>query len=371
MKKIKKPLVTLAVIFFLLLAIHPKTTEFVKAKTNNGHQDVQLLKEIELPHSSQIIYEKFNDGVLQYWDGVLYFHDMKGQQRWTKLIGAINPLIKTANNNVYILDNNKKQLTRLGIDGEEIYKLVLEKSIFNYNINKGQHVLLQIEDDNTPFNKILILSPKGEKIGEVAVGEGSIMSFSMDSYRSHIYIHTVTTTNNKIENNLIKYDNKGKLISLENLQDKLLMDYYYEDKAGLVMIFENAVRAIDDNREIKWEFPTGRIKLLLHQPENFTIINTSDTDKSGIIYGKSPDMLKVISNSGELISESILEGEPKGIDVHENDIILFTNRTLYIGNKNGGWGTEYKYTKDIEKAFVFPQGHIVIISKERISFLKF
>lgn len=364
-------MIILAVIFVLLLSIHPKTADLVNARIKNGDKDMQLLNEIELPHSSQIIYEKFNDGILQYWDGILYYHDMRGQQRWAKPIGAINPLIKTTNNNIYIMDNNKMQLTRLGEDGEEVYKLLLEKSIFNYNVNKEQHVLIQIEDNSTPFSKLLILNPKGEKAGEIEVGEGRIMSFFMDTNRNQAYIHTVTTANNKIENNLIIYDSKGRLISLENLQDRLLMDYFYEDKEGLVMIFEDAVKTIDDNREIKWETPTGKIKLLHRQPEKYILLNTNDTDKSGIIYGKSPDKLKVISNSGELLRESILEVEPKGIDAYEDEIIYYTDRTLYIGNKKGNWGTEYKYTKDIEKAFVFQQGHVVLISKGKVSFLKF
>lgn len=371
MKKSKKTLLILSVVIILLLAIHPKTKELISAKSSRDYQAVQLHKEIDMPQGSQAIYEKFLDGVLQYWDGVLYFYDKKGQQRWSKSMRATDPLIRTAGSNVYVLDNTNKQLTRLREDGKEAYKLALEKKIFNYSVSLGQYALLQPEVDDAPLNKILILSPKGDIIGEIAVGEGKIMSFYMDSYKNQIHIHNVIVSGNKAESNIIKYDSRGNLISLQNLGEELLMFYNYEDEAGLVLAFENALLAIDDSGKAKWELPTGRIRLLHHQPEYFIVINTSGAGKSGIIYGKSPDMLKVISKSGKLISESVLEVEPKGVDSFENDIIFFTDRSLYMGIKNNSWSIEYKYTKDIEKAFVFSQGHVILISKAGISFLKF
>ena len=370
MQKRKKTIFIL-VIILLFLVMNPRTLEYLNTKLVNSRGDMLALKEIELPHSSQIIYEKFNNGVLQYWDGILYYHDMTGEQLWTVHLGVINPIVKTANNSIYIMDNNKKQLTRLNKNGETIYRSILDKTIYNFSVSNNHNVLLQEAQEETPFRYLIILNSEGKKTGEISSGDGKIMRILIDSTSNQILIHTLNTSNNRLENNLLQYDLRGRLLSLESLEDRVLLDYFYEGKGNLVLIFEEGISAIDKNKNIKWEISTERIKNTHKQAGEYLVIYNSNTQKSGIIYGKSPEKLQVISETGEVLGETILKEKPLGIDSNKGDLVYYSNRTIYVGNKKGEWTTEFKYNSDIEKAFIFPQKHIVIITKEKLSFLKF
>ena len=366
----KSTIAILIVILALVLIMNPRSLEYFNTKLVNAKSDMVILKEIELPHSSQISFEKFNNGVLQYWDGILYFHDISGGQLWTLHLGVINPILKTSSNSIYVVDNNKKQIIRLNKDGEIIYRSILERNIYDFSVNNSDYVLLHQTQENTPYRYILILNGEGKKNNEIVLSDVEIMRSKIDN-SNQILIHTISTINNKIENNLQQYDLKGKLLSLDNLEDKLLLDFYYESKGNLILVFEDGVKAVDKSKSTKWEASTEPIKIIHKQIGEYIAIYNSDSQKSGIVYGKSPDKLNVINESGSTLSESILKERPIGIDSNKNEIIYYSNRSLYIGNKKGEWTTEYKYNSDIEKAFVYPQKYVIVITKEKLSFLKF
>jgi len=366
----KKTIAIIIIILALVLIMNPRSLEYFNTKLVNSKSDMVILKEIELPHSSQIAYEKFNNGVLQYWDGILYFHDMSGQQIWTLHLGVINPILKTSGNSIYVVDNNKKQITRVSKDGELVYKSIIERNIYDFSVNNSEYVLLHQIQENTPYRYLLLLNGEGKKTNEIVLSDVEIMKAKVDS-SNQILIHTISTVNNKIENNLQQYDIKGKLLSLDSLEDKLLLDFYYESRGNLILVFEDGIKAVDKNKGIKWETKTEPIKIIHKQIGEYIALYNSDSKKSGIVYGKSPEKLKVINEGGSTLSESILKERPIGIDSNKNEIIYYSNRSLYIGNKKGEWTTEYKYNSDIEKAFIYPQKYVIVITKERLTFLKF
>ncbi len=361
-------------ISFLLIALFlimsPRLIDIINTRSANSKGEPSVIHEIELPHSSQIIYEKFNEGILQYWDGILYYHDMKGQQQWTIHLGVISPIIRTTNNNVYIMDNNKKQLIRLGKDGEVQYKVFLDKGVYNFSANDKQNVLLQLINEGGSYRKLLILNDEGKKTGEISIAEGEIMSFSIEDNDSKILLHTLNTANNRIEGNLLQYDRQGKLIKLDSLEDKLLLRYYTEGKGNLILVFEDGIRAIDNEGSIKWEVEAAGIKDAINEKEEYLAIYSNETQKSGIIYGKSQDRLNVIAQSGNSLSDSILKEKPSGMDTNKNELLYYSTRSLYIVNKKGQQIAEYKYNSDIEKAFLYQQQHVIVITKERLTFLK-
>ncbi len=364
----------LILISFLLIAlfliISPRVIEFINTKSASSKGEPAVLYEIELPHSSQILYEKFNEGILQYWDGILYYHDMKGQQQWTHHLGVINPIIRTSNDSIYIMDNNKNQLRRLGKDGEEIYKVFLDKGVYSLSANNKQNVLLQLASEGSSYRNLLVLNSEGKKTGEISIAEGEIMNISIEDNDSRILLHTLSTANNRLEGNLIQYNSQGKLIRLDSLEDNILIKYFTEAKGNLILIFEDAIKAVDNEGSIQWEAEAAGARDAINEMGEYLAVYRNDTQKSGIIYGKSQDRLSIISEAGQSLSDDVLKEKPIGMDSSKNELLYYSSRSLYIINKKGQQISEYKYNSDIERAFLYPQQHVIVVTKERLSFLK-
>jgi hypothetical protein len=107
MKNKKKALWALIAIIVVLFVASPRTIKYLKAKTNLDRGEISIVKEIETPHSSQIIYEKFDNGLVKYQGGILTLYNMMGEQLWSINLAINRPVIKTNSDSIYIIDENK------------------------------------------------------------------------------------------------------------------------------------------------------------------------------------------------------------------------------------------------------------------------
>ena len=134
MKNRKKGLWALAAITMILFMINPRTIKYLKAKTSLDKGKISIIKEIETPHSNQIIYEKFDNGLIKYQGGILAYYNMAGEQLWSINLAINRPVIKTNSDNIYIIDENKNQILRINKKGEQVYKNTLDRSYRNFSI---------------------------------------------------------------------------------------------------------------------------------------------------------------------------------------------------------------------------------------------
>lgn len=371
MQNKRKGLLTLLIVITILLFINPKTINYLKAKTGPSQGNISTIKEIETSHSSQIVYEKLDSGLLQYWEGVLIYYNSVGEQKWSMNLGIKRPVIKTNSNSIYVIDENKNQIICINKDGQQVYKKTLDKSYKNFNICDDNYVVLH-HDTNSPVQYITIMNEQGNKTGEITLAEGQVTNLAVSKAHAKIAISTIGISGHSLENNISIYDLQGNLISVENLKNNIILDIFYKDKGNLFAVDEKDIYSIGENNEVNWK--TDFNEKVIHidkKSKDYVTVHSKGSKKNSIIYSPNGNKIRVIGNDGKLIGEVKTNEDILGLDSYKNDILSYSLRTIYKYNKNGDIKFEYPYSSDILKVFMLSDKNIVVITKEKITFLTY
>lgn len=369
MKDKRKRLVSLIIIIAILFFINPRTINYIKAKTGSDEGNISVVKEIETMHSSQIIYEKLDNGLLQYWEGVLIYYSMTGDQIWSINLGITHPIIKTNSNSVYVIDDNTNQIIRINKDGNQVYKSTLDKPYKNFNICDDNYVVVYHNIDG-PVQYVTIMDEEGNKTGEITLSEGDITNLAVSKIDDRIAISTIGVIGDALENNISVYNLSGNLIGVENLKNNIILNIFYNKKGDLLVVDEENIFSINKNNQVKWE--TNFNEPIMHiDPANkdYMIIYGQGSEKNSIIYSPSGNKIKTLGYDGKVLSEIKLKEDILGLDNYKNDIFAYSLRTIFKYNRNGDIKIKYPYSSDILKSFALSENNIVVITKEKVTFM--
>lgn len=371
MQKRKKGLLILITIITILFFINPKAISYLKAKTGSREGDVSIIKEIETTHSSQIIYEKLDNGLIQYLEGILIYYNMDGEQIWSINLGITRPIIKTNSNSVYVVDKNTNQILRINKKGEQIYKNTLDKPYKSFNICDDNYVVLYHHTDS-PVQYITIMNEEGNKVGEITLGEGEVTNIAISRSQDRVALSTIGINGDTLENNLLIYDLKGNLIGVEGLKNNVILNIFYNEKGDLIAVDEKNIFSIDKNKKVKWETNFNEpISLIDTTSRNYITIYSEGSSKNSIIYSRTGNKVKTLAYDGKLAGEITPKEEILGLDNYKNEVIAYSLRTIFKYSKNGNVKFEHPYSSDILKSFALSENNIVVITKEKATFLSF
>lgn len=371
MQKRKKGLLILITIITILFFINPKAISYLKAKTGSREGDVSIIKEIETTHSSQIIYEKLDNGLIQYLEGILIYYNMDGEQIWSINLGITRPIIKTNSNSVYVIDKNTNQILRINKKGEQIYKNTLDKPYKSFNICDDNYVVLYHHTDS-PVQYITIMNEEGNKVGEITLGEGEVTNIAISRSQDRVALSTIGINGDTLENNLLIYDLKGNLIGVEGLKNNVILNIFYNEKGDLIAVDEKNIFSIDKNKKVKWETNFNEpISLIDTTSRNYITIYSEGSSKNSIIYSRTGNKIKTLAYDGKLAGEITPKEEILGLDNYKNEVIAYSLRTIFKYSKNGNVKFEHPYSSDILKSFALSENNIVVITKEKATFLSF
>ncbi|MFW5648492.1 MAG: DUF5711 family protein [Candidatus Alkaliphilus sp. MAG34] len=369
MKNKRKALWALIAIIIILFVASPRTIKYLKAKTNSDKGEISIVKEIETPHSSQIIYEKFDNGLVKYRGGILTFYNMVGKQLWNINLAINRPVIKTNPGSIYIIDENKNQILCINKKGEQVYKSALDKGYKNFSICDDNYMVLH-HDTGDPVQYITVINEKGKKVSEIVLGEGEITNMAISKICDRIAISVINTNKNSLENNILTYDLKANLLGSENFGDSIILNIFYNEKGDLIAIDEKGISGISKDNLTNWRIDLDDpITITDIKNKNFITTYSTGSNKGSIIYLPTENTIRVLSHDGKLLSEIKQGEEAINIDSCKNDIIVYSLRTIFKYNKNGNLKMEYPHTGDILKCFALSDDNIAIITKEKISFL--
>ncbi len=365
----KKNLWVLIAIIIILLIASPGTIKYLKAKTSLGKGEISIIKEIETPHSNQIIYKKLDNGLIKYWKGILIYYDMTGEQLWSVNLAINRPVIKTSSDSIYIIDENKNQIFRINKKGEQIYKKTLDKNYENFSICDNNYVVLH-HDTEDLVQHVTIMNEKGEKISEIVLSEGEITNMAISEGYDRIAISTVDINGDNLKNNILIYDLNANLLSSENFGYNIILNIFYNEKGDLIAIDEKNIFSINEDNLINWQTDfNDTIAIINTKNKNFITVYSKGSKKNSIIYSPTENTIKILSYNGKLLSEIKQEEEIINIDSYKNNIVAYSLRTIFKYDKNGNLRMEYPYNSDILKCFMLSDDNMVIITKEKISFL--
>lgn len=334
----------------------------------SSENEVHLIEEIETGYDEDVIYKKLKEGILQYWEGILYSYDVMGKEMWNIYLGIVNPMVKTNENNIYFLDNSNNQLLRIDENGEIIYRHTLEAPLNNFAVSDDNYVILQYPSKNN-IVKLKILDDEGRGYSEILLTEGDVMNAAISKTHDFIAINTLIT-NNSLESRLLTYDLKGQLIGSNQLGDQIVLKFTYDTKGNLITVMEEEVFSIDKNNKILWKTSIDRIKGFKKLSYEYMVFYSDQQGKNPFVHARGEDDVKVMKYDGKLIGKGRINEDVLGIDLGGERILLHSARSIYLLDKKGKLKKEHKYSSDIEDVFVFSKGHVVVVTKGKISFLR-
>ncbi|MBM7615573.1 DUF5711 family protein [Alkaliphilus hydrothermalis] len=369
MNRKKRMMLILISLLLLLLIFNPKTITYLQEQFLGDEREVIDLMELELPHSSQMVYHKLDDQLLQYWDGILYSYSMDGSQNWSTNLSINNPTVETSKNSVYIIDKSKKQIIRINKQGETIYRTTLNDDIGFIEGKKDDVTLVYHTPDNSRFRKLSILNGEGKKIGDIVINDGEVVSTAISKDEERIILHTVGIGGGKLQTKLISYNLQGELLELKGIEDQLIVNMFFDYKGNLITAHENKLVSIDKSQEINWEQPTDKLIKVMDLSGEY-IVTYGGEGKNSILQGRSREKIQVIDMEGNVIGESKPRESIMGMDYDNEFFIAYSDRSIYLYDKKCNMMMEHQLSVDIEKVFLLPQKHIAVISKEKLVFMK-
>jgi len=187
-----------------------------------------------------------------------------------------------------------------------------------------------------------------------------------------VAVSTIGVKGDTLENNVSIYDLKGNLLGVENLKNNIILNSFYSDKGNLFVVDEKNIFNIDKDNKVRWETSFDEsINLINATNKEYITLYSEGNNKTSIIYSPNGNKIKTIGYDGKLVGEIKIKEDILGIDSHRNDIIAYSLRTVFKYTKNGAEKLEYPYSSDILKTFALSEKNIVVITKEKITFLAY
>lgn len=365
----RKRLWILIAITMVLLAASPKTIQYLKSKSNLDQETFASVEDIDIPHSSQIIYEKLDNGLVKYWEGILIYYNMMGDQKWSSNLAINRPTIKANSSSVYIMDEGKNQILRINKKGEQVYKTTLNRGYKNFSVCEDNYLALYNSSQGL-VEYVTIIDEEGKKLSEIALGEGSVTNTAVSKQDKRVAISTIGTKEGDLENKILIYDLGGNLISSESFKDSIILNIYFSERGDLIVIDESNIVSINKDNTVNWETDfNDSITGLDTGNKNFISIYNKGNSRRGIIYSYAENTIKTVAYNGKLLGEIRPEEQIVGMDSYKNNIIAYSSRTIFNYSKEGNLKNEYPFNSDILKCFALTDKNIVVITKEKISFL--
>ena len=301
----------------------------------------------------------------------MFYYEATGEQLWSINLAINRPVIKTNSDSVYIIDKNKNQILRINKKGEQVYQSTLNKNYKNFSICNDNYIMLHHDTDD-PVEYVSVINEKGEKVSEIVLSEGKITNMAVSKAYDRIAISTIDINEDSLKNNILIYDLNANLLSSENFKDNIILDIFYNEKGDLIAVDEKNIFSINVDNLTNWktEF-NGVIAIINAKNRNFITIYSKDSNKSGIIHSPMGNTIKILSYNGKLLGEIKQDEKIINIDSYKNNIIIYSLRTIFKYDRNGNLKMEYPYSSDILKCFMLSENDMVVITKEKISFLSF
>ena len=358
----------MGMVLVILLLIHPKTMAFIESRLKPGMGELTLVKELQLPHSSQIRYEKMEQYLVQYWDGVLYAYQGDGTQYWTLPIEIKQPRMVSGEQGLLLLDGEAHQLVRVNPQGELIYQVDLNQSVESFETSEQGHGLVYYTPGEGPLRILEIFGPEGETLGEITLNEGEVIKSSISGSSDRVFIYTLGIQQDGLVGQLQVFNLKGELIAVEKLPNEISLWMAMGKDHLLYMATDLALISFTPEGTIQWRKSLEAIHGVTEHGSGLLLVSFKGKPSGGIFQNKEGDKVMVFQRNGEITGEISFPEAITGTALWDKKILIYGNRSLYLYDPQGKQEISYSYPGDIEGAWMLSENQMAVITREKLSF---
>ncbi|HHY91081.1 MAG TPA: hypothetical protein GX503_05385 [Clostridiales bacterium] len=306
----------------------------------------------------------FQTGIAVYDQEKIYFYDEKGQKRWM-ISKKIDSLIAACAKDIFFCgDKNTGEITAIDRSGKTLWSAKLDAFLVKLKSNEGGYLAVHVQNQQNE-EKIIVLNPKGKITGEISLTEGSILDFAV-SEDDIIGISAVSIANNELSSYILFYSVEGEVLGGSQEREEIISNVFFDSKSNLFSIGTGNVRSIDQKGKLRWsEGLPGMARKIAWNPQGWAAMYLSDY-KNTILDPKNQNFIWFIDSSGKEIGRISVEENLLGLDSRGNHLAAFTERTVYIYEKNGKFVAEKKISNDVQKVYLLSSNRLAVLFKNKL-----
>lgn len=354
-----------ALLIILIFSIKDKMP--FKTSYYGGNIEANQLQEVLVPLSNQTQYRKYMDGVIQYVEGTLTYFDYFGTEKWKVFLGLEDAIIKTNQESVYVYDGIRNQVIKFNSTGKIMYRYTLEGKMKSIYTENQEDVVLIYEVFENKSKAVIVLDKNGRKKTEIQVSKGDMLNSALSVEQDSIVLGMLSTEGEELEAQLLFFDFKGNLVNSMSLGSDIIYKMHFDNEGKMIVIEDGKITAISKEK-VKWSVDIEFLRFIEEIDKGGVVVYGSKENNNNPIR-RNKDIL-IVQNNGKMIERNNLKEEISGLDYNKGDILAYSKRSIYILSSKGDIVYQQLYNKDIEEAYLFENGHLIVITKENIYFAK-
>ena len=308
----------------------------------------------------------FEERVIKFEKNKLVTYDLNGEKLWEKELKMKDPIIRGNKDNIVVVNPTNGKIFYIDYRGEIKLENSLDKEVIDVEINSNGYVLAMLKKE------IFVFHPNGEIVSNFNIPKGEVFDGDLSEDNNTIALTILNVEEKKFYSNILFYSLDGKVLAGKKYDNDIIYKIFLINDSNLLALSDSRVLMIsedDKNNNVIWvkEFEENLNKGVLSDQGILvlSLINKENT----IIDTKNRNIICQLNLDGNILNKTPIAGEVLGLDVIDDEILVFTDRTIYILDKKGEIILERKINRDIKTVKWISKKNILITYKDRLEIM--
>lgn len=308
----------------------------------------------------------FEERVIKFEKNKLVTYDLNGEKLWEKELKMKDPIIRGNKDNIVVVNPTNGKIFYIDYRGEIKLENSLDKEVIDVEINSNGYVLAMLKKE------IFVFHPNGEIVSNFNIPKGEVFDGDLSEDNNTIALTILNVEEKKFYSNILFYSLDGKVLAGKKYDNDIIYKIFLINDSNLLALSDSRVLMIsedDKNNNVIWvkEFEENLNKGVLSNQGILVLglINKENT----IIDTKNRNIICQLNLDGNILNKTPIAGEVLGLDVIDDEILVFTDRTIYILDKKGEIILERKINRDIKTVKWISKKNILITYKDRLEIM--
>ncbi len=308
----------------------------------------------------------FEEQVIKFEKNKLVTYDLNGEKLWEKELKMKDPIIRGNKDNIVVVNPTNGKIFYIDYRGEIKLENSLDNEVIDVEINSNGYVLAMLKKE------IFVFHPNGEIVSNFNIPKGEVFDGDLSEENNTIALTILNVEEKKFYSNILFYSLDGKVLAGKKYDNDIIYKIFLINDSNLLALSDSRVLMIsedDKNNNVIWvkEFEENLNKGVLSDQGILvlSLINKENT----IIDTKNRNIICQLNLDGNILNKTPIAGEVLGLDVIDDEILVFTDRTIYILDKKGEIILERKINRDIKTVKWISKKNILITYKDRLEIM--
>lgn len=314
--------------------------------------------------SSKVNIKSFNGYIIKFEEKKLSTYNEDGDKLWEKELNIDNSILRGNKENIVVVDSLKGKIYYIDYEGKIKMEKSVDKEIMDVKINNNGYVFIMLE------NEILAFDDSGEVVSNFTIPKGEIIDGDLSPDNSTIALTILVVEEKKFYSNILFYSLDGKVLAGKKFDNEVIYKIFLNKDNNLLVLSDNSMLMMTVQDNILWEkdIEEALNKGMLTEDELLVLNLVKKTNT--IIDTKNRNLISQIDLNGNVLSRTPVAGEVLGLDVIDDRIAVFTDRTIYILDKKGDKIIEKKINKDLKSISWVSKKKLLIVYRGKLEIME-